>query len=539
VTLSRLGLALFLLVSLPALAQAPQPPAAPEPAPAAPPAPPAPAAPAAAPAAPAATPAPPPTPAEVDRLRSAQVSTLKLLREKNVITEEEYQSALKDLGELGARAKDTNTFVMGKLTTSVYGFVEMDALLSSTQSFGNDFAGNTQVARPNTFAATHGRLTFTTRDSRLGFRLSAPAPAGVTATAVFEGDFLGSEPGIFQNTGGTAPVAGTTNSEAAFFVNPTFRIRHAYLKAETPVVDLTVGQTWNLLGWQPVFIPAVVQWPGLVGELYGRSPQVRLSKTFKSELVTVDAAVAALRPVQRDSSIPNGEAGVRVSFPKWAGVHSAFLTGTSALPLSIAVTGDVRAFRIPEFLSAPVNTNNATGGAFAVDAYVPIIPGTLANRGNSLSLTAEFVRGAGIADQYTAFASGISNPALPPDPVTGVSPAFQGHVDGNLAAYDASGTLHLIQVQTMFASLEYYLPVLEGKIGLMGGYYQTDILNTDEFATAAAARRRRESMTEAGLLFDPIPSLRFAVDTAVFRDAYADATTAWNWSVLGSAFFFF
>jgi len=515
--------ALLLLVSLPAFAQSP-PPAA-TPAPAAPPA--------------ATAPTPPPTPAEIDRQRAAQVSTLKLLRDKNVITEEEYQAALKDLGELGARAKDANTFVMGKWATSVYGFVQTDFLFNSTQSYGSDFSANFQVARPGSYGAVHPRLVFTARDSRLGFRLSAPAPAGFNVTAVFEGDFLGSEPGIFQNTGGTAPVAGTTNSEAAFFLNPTFRIRHAFLKAETPVVDVTIGQTWNLLGWQPVFIPVVVQWPGLIGELYGRAPQLKLSKAFKSDFLTVEAAVAALRPVQRDSSVPNGEAGVRFTFNKWAGVHTAYLTGTSALPLSLAVTGDVRSFQIPEFSSAPANANAAMGGAIAVDAFIPIIPGTLANRANSLALTAEFVRGTGIADQYTGFSSGITNPALPADPLTGVSPAFQARVDANLAAYDATGTLHLVQNQSFFASLEYYLPVLEGKVGVFGGYYQTDILNTDDFSNAATARRRRASLTEAGLLWDPVPALRFGADYGVIRDAYADGTTAWNWSVLGSAFLFF
>ncbi|HVE83208.1 MAG TPA: hypothetical protein VND93_10195, partial [Myxococcales bacterium] len=108
---------LAFLVSLSAFAQS----TAPAPAPASTPAP------APAPAAPT-PPAPPPTPSDVDRQRTVQVSTLKLLREKNVITEEEYQAALKDLGELGARAKDANTFVVGKLSTTVYGFVQVDYL---------------------------------------------------------------------------------------------------------------------------------------------------------------------------------------------------------------------------------------------------------------------------------------------------------------------------------------------------------------------------------------------------------------------------
>src|SRR5262249_26500943 len=155
-----------------------------------------------------------------------------------------------------------------------------------------------------------------------------------------------------------------------------FRIRHAYLKAETPWVDVTIGQAWNLLGWQPVFIPAVVQWPGLIGELYGRSPQLKLSRAFKTDFLTVEAAVAALRPVQRDSGVPNGEAGLRLTLNKWAGVHTSYLTATQGLPLSLAITGDVRAFRVPELSAAPASSNTATGGAVAVDAFIPIIPGT-------------------------------------------------------------------------------------------------------------------------------------------------------------------
>ncbi|HZN94629.1 MAG TPA: hypothetical protein VFB81_18065, partial [Myxococcales bacterium] len=386
----------------------------------------------------------------------------------------------------------------------------------------------------------NGRLVFTARDSRLGFRLSALVPPGYTATAVFEGDFLGSEPGIFQSTGGTTPpTPGTTNSEAGFFGNPTFRIRHAYLKAETPWVDVTVGQGWNLLGWQPTFIPAVVQWPGLIGELYGRSTQLRLSKALKTDLLTVEGAVAALRPAQRDSGIPNAEAGVRLAYPRWSGVHTAYLTGTSVQPLQLAITGDVRAFRIPELSAAPTVTNAATGGAFAVDAFVPIIPGTLDKRGGSLALIGEFVRGAGIGDQYTAFSSGITNPALPADPLTMVSPAFTTRVDPGMVAYDSSGTLHVVQMQTFFASLEYYLPVLEGKIGVFGGYYQTDILNVDDFTSSPAAMRRRAQLFEAGALFDPVPAVRLGADWGLIRDTYKDGVVAWNWSLLGSAFFFF
>src|SRR5207253_6533795 len=168
---------------------------------------------------------------------------------------------------------------------------------------------------------------------------------------------------------------------------------------------------------------------GLVGELYGRSVQARVSKTIKTDALSLDLAVAAMRPAQRDSSVPNGEAGIRAALTKWTGVHTSFLTSTAIQPLSLAVTGDVRSFKVPEFTADPHSVNSATGGAFAVDAFIPIIPGTKEKTDNALALTTEFVRGSGIADQYTAMANGISNPALPPPASGGASPAFPAHID--------------------------------------------------------------------------------------------------------------
>lgn len=498
---------------------------------------------AAAPTPPASPPVPPAPPAvaapDANRQRGIEFASLRLLREKQLITEAEYQAALRDLGEpLGSRASDASAFVFGKWSTTLYGFVEADFMYNSTQAF-NDFAGNQQVPRPGTFAGSHGRTVFSARDSRLGVRVKTPAPEGYSLTANLEGDFLGSEPGIYQNTGGTPPTPGTTNSEAAFFSNPTFRIRHAFFKAETPIADFTVGQTWNLLGWQASYVPAVVQWPGLVGEVFGRSVQARVGKTVKADGLTVELAAAALRPTQRDSGIPNGEAGVRAALTKWTGVHTSFLTSTAVQPLSVAVTGDVRSFKMPEFSSDPHGANKATGGAFAVDAFIPIIPGTKEKKDNSLALTAEFVRGSGIADQYTAMSLGLSNPSLPSPAPGGAGPAFPAHIDPGLAVYDAAGALHLVTTQSWFVNGEYYPPGLDGRLGLFAGYYRLAVKNLGELTTNPASARSYVSMAEGGAFFDATPAIRIAADYAQIRDRYQDGVLARNWAMQSSMFLFF
>ena len=98
--------------------------------------------------------------------------------------------------------------VLGRFATTLYGFAEADVMYHSTQSF-NDFQGNGIIAHPGTYAGDHTRTVFTVRDSRFGVRVKSPAPQGYSFTANLEADFLGSEPGIYQTTGGNAPGSRT------------------------------------------------------------------------------------------------------------------------------------------------------------------------------------------------------------------------------------------------------------------------------------------------------------------------------------------
>ncbi len=60
-----------------------------------------------------------------------------------------------------------------KWGTEFYGFVELDSIYDSTQSF-SDLQGNGNIVRPGSYGYVHHRVQFTPRNSRLGFRLSAP-----------------------------------------------------------------------------------------------------------------------------------------------------------------------------------------------------------------------------------------------------------------------------------------------------------------------------------------------------------------------------
>ena len=83
---------------------------------------------------------------------------LRAMLAKGVITQAEYDSAMKDLADTtGVRAADQANFVLGKWSTTLYGFAEADYIYDTTQSY-IEFPGNTQVARPGTYAGDHPRM---------------------------------------------------------------------------------------------------------------------------------------------------------------------------------------------------------------------------------------------------------------------------------------------------------------------------------------------------------------------------------------------
>lgn len=492
------------------------------------------------------SPAPPPPPSPVAAVTPAPIAaaatpvlapvppkkepffgftTLRLLREKNIISQAEFDSAMRDLHEaVGPRGADSTTVVLGKWATTLFGFIQGDIIWNSTQSF-NDFGSNFQIARQGTFAGDHSRLQGSIRDSRIGVRVQTPELPWLRASALFELDLLGPTGNI-----------GSTISENSYFVNPNLRVRHAYLKAETPIVDILFGQTWHLFGWQPSYIPAVVQWAGIVGELFGRTMQVRISKTIKTRPVTIDLAIAGMRPPQRDSSFPEFEAGFRLAFNKWTAVHTSYMTSTATQAASIGVSGDLRRYTLPEFAAAPQATNSQLGLGIAVDAFIPIIRATKERKGNSLSILAEYVTGQGINDLYTALTGGVANPSLPS--VNGMTPTYVSGVDAGLAVYDINGQLQLPRWTTFVVSLEYYLPKVGGRVGLFANVSRSQLHDPQLYANPSRVRDN-EIFYNGGFYVDITEAIRVGFDYARFDDQYADGVHAINDAVQMTGFLFF
>jgi hypothetical protein len=478
-----------------------------------------------------------------------ELNTLRILHEKGVLSEKEYESAIKDAGNsTGERAAESTTVVMGKWATTLYGFVEADTIYDTTQSL-SDASGMALIARPGTYAGDNDRTQFSIRNSRIGLRFKAPEFHDIRVSAQAEMDFQGTQlPVCYSNqpsTSATSPtVSSACGTESAFFTSPTLRVRHMNLKVETPIVDILMGQYWQLFGWQSAYNPNTVEIQGIPGELYGRTPQVRISKTVKTEPVTLEIAIAALRPPQRNSATPEGQAGLRLAVNGWTGVQTIGATGTSIQPASIAVTGDMKNVRLQGFPSStPANyTQSRVSTAIAVDAFLPIIPGHRHKKGNSLSFTGEYATGYGISDQYSGLTGGATIPVPANTAMAALPPAYAQDIDNGIVTFDKSFNLQFIQWHSTIVGLQYYLPGMAGKVFVSTNFSYTgsDNLITPQADYGGHAKLRlKEFWGDANLFVDVTPALRVGIEYANFHDFYGDGMQAVNHRGQLSGFFIY
>ncbi len=514
--------------SSPAHAQDPAEPAAPAPTTVAPSAPADTAAPAPAP-----TPPPAPAPAEAPAKPTAPAAG-----------EGTETTPIPEVAKAEAQGAAHSWFERAPLTVSVgegdqrwsltfYGFVEADYIVDSTRSY-SDSIGPTLVARDDTYAGKVGRSQFTMRNSRLGLKFGSPMIGGVKPSAVLEGDFFG-------------PSSIDTSSENAVYTSPTFRVRHAYLQLQNDYVDVLAGQTYDVFGWQNYFFPMAVNFLGLPNQLFSRNEQFRLSHGFgTSGPVGVDIAAAAERPVQRDSGVPDLEAGLRLSVNDWKGITTPGNSGTTALPMSIGVSGTLRQFKVNAFTPPPTqNSNSATGWGLSVDALIPIIPADNANdRGNRLTLTGSFVTGTGIGDLINAM-GGAEFPTLPNPAQANPAPEYSADIDNGLVSFDTQGVLHTIDWQTFRVGLQYYLPP-SGRVVFSANYLQAHSANMAKLFPQGGAEIEllghvadTSRYADVNLFWDATPAVRFGLSGAYTTVSYLDGDKPHNLRGMAMALYAF
>jgi hypothetical protein len=417
--------------------------------------------------------------------------------------------------------------VKSKWSMNIYGFVEADFIYDTTQGM-IDGAGNVSqatsiaipvqppgastaspgntIAKPGTYAGEHGQLTMGVRNSRIGFNIAAPEYAGIRASGRLEMDFLGT------NGGGT-------NESNATWTNPTFRIRHAYLMLDSDYGYAQIGQGWELFGWQPYFHPNTVDIQGVPGQVYSRSPKFQLGHVFKGP-VNIEAAVAASRPPERSSGVPDVQGGVKFTFPDWVGVHTLGATGTAIDAGGFGVSGLVRKFVIPRqpvaAAALPTDSMSERCQAGVFDVFLPILHPEKESRANSLSLTGEIAYGNGYNDLYSGFSGGAGAPL--------------GIADGGEVAFRGNNLVG-INWRTDNIGIQYYLPG-DGTWWLAFMYADTYSYNINKMGASsgtvygAGTVFNRSSFWNADIFWDLTPAVRIGVSLDQYRQHFPFVTGA-------------
>ena len=408
--------------------------------------------------------------------------------------------------------------VTSSFATTFYGFVEFDISYDTTQSYQEGIGSNPSTARPETAQSKHGRTIFTGRNSRFGFRIAAPEYNGIKVTGVIEADFEGNQP--------SSPPAST---EFSYYVPGTLRLRQGNIKIENKFVDVLVGQTWALYGWQPFFFPATVfNLGGPWAEPFNRSAQLRLSKNIKTDAFVFDVAAAAARPPQRDAEAPDFQGGLRLGFAGWKGLHTPGFGGTTADPVTIGISGAYRSFRVS---SSPASTaagglvyQDLKGSGYSIDAIIPVVPVQNSDdRRNALTINASYTNGDGTSDLLGNITGGLPKPAT----LNANTP-----IDAGFVGADASGKFHTINWNGYLIGAQYYLPP-SGKIFVSANYAFGQSDNIKKYAPAPAAGAltgvwKKNLYYDANVFWDITPALRTGFSYEHLEQTYVDDVKAKN-----------
>jgi hypothetical protein len=408
-----------------------------------------------------------------------------------------------------------------------YGWLELDALWDSTQSF-NETILDQNIARPNTYAGDNPRFQGTVKDSRLGFKVAAPDYGSIKASSQFEADFFGLQ---------------ATPTQDQQYTYSTIRLRHYFAKLETPVLDLLVGQTFDLYGWGGQgFFPSTPAFLGVMGELFHRNVQLRLSKTVGGEAASLEIAVAGVRPATRDSGVPDVQAGLKLSLKGIQGASAQGPRPAKPAPLAIAVSAVGRRLYVTDFQAIAADAQKAWGWGAAVDAFIPIIPVSGGDLSNALSVTGEYSRGTGVADLYLTLNGGVLFPALPNPKNLLPAPAYTPNIDQGIVTFDADGILHTINWQGWMVNAHYNFPINKGKTLSLAGTY-SEIRSSNNLALTPL--QGQAFVWDKGRYFDGTlwwsitPAFQVCGSFQTETQTYGDLTVARNnRAQLGFWFFF-
>jgi len=178
-----------------------------------------------------------------------------------------------------------------------------------------------------------------------------------------------------------------------------------------------------------------------------------------------------------------------------------------------------------------VNDVSTSGSAYSIDLFLPIIEGTLKDKGNALTFTGSFANGSGFADLFTGLTGGTRFPNLPG------GGTYNPNIDTGLAIFLPDGTLHTVDWRAYIVGLQYYLPP-DGRFWISSNFSQTYSENAANFGPANGVFNRAW-WADGNIFMDVTPAVRVGLEYAYFSQTYVDNVNATNHRFQLSAWFLF
>jgi len=509
--------------------------------------------------------------------------TLQLLLNKGIITQQEYDQAVQEEErakveeeervkveeekrvkvEEEKRAKQPSFFTKNGLQVRLGGFAEFNFIDDNTQSF-QELVGNRPVLHSNTVGGANSQVFMSPRNSRIILDVRAPERDGIKSRLFLSMDFLGNQPAV--GTSGVTELSTTTS--------PDLRIFQLFFVAETPVVDVKVGQDWSRFGFMSQYSRGQVSTAVTPANMFNRWIQVSLSKQIPvTDSLSLTPVFSVERPPQANATLPSFVAGVQIAHSGLKAPYNGAQAADTALrSLSLQVSGVGR--RLEANSGGPTNAAGAqpslssqtyvTGWGVSTSLFLPVLPSKNGEIGNTAHVVMEGVTGAGIADFFNGLSWGVCNPVCGNSATNsgfGGSTFGQTNIDNGLAAVSSqTGKFAAIRTVSMMVHGTYYLPD-DGKTWVGGGYGTVYSSNANQMtcgipggtsafqATQAsscggAVRTShniydRESTYYGYLYHDFTQEIRMGLETNFTRTSYADGSNAENRRVMLSLYYRF
>jgi hypothetical protein len=351
-------------------------------------------------------------------------------------------------------------------SVEIHGFVQADIINDSTQSF-NETVGDGAVKMNGTYAGDNGWTQMSERNSRVDFLAKDLNVGGWDTKGYLELDLLGyDQEGYGVSAGGN--LLATQNSEYKFYTQPTVRLRHAYLEADsTDGWQILAGQWWSLFGWNMDYVLATVAEAPTMGTLYQRTPQLRIQKTIGTDKDSMELQIAAdiEKPDEADGQVPNINFGLRFLENDIKGRFCSSTGAGKLMPLSIGLSerNGLYSYDTQVHGGGAGFNNNASqwGSAVAADVLLPVLPAAEGKDDPSIVITGEWTYGAGDGLQFNGggFTGGLA----------GITSANGANLDpGIIGTSTLDGTITLMQIQSLNAQMQIFLPPSIGTIVTFG-----------------------------------------------------------------------